>query len=265
MTSDQTLLDQVSELAHQAGKRLLAAFSPTARPANRAEILAAGQRIERIADDGVRSALTALRPGARWLTDSPEEHDRTQVLPGEWWVTDMLEGGVNFVHGSPEWTANITLVRDNQPVLAVVHQPVGDLTYTAMRGAGAHLNGVRLAVSWKTRLADAIVATSQAGGDSGLNRATATAIESMFGNALYVRQTVPSTFPILAVAAGHADVYWRHGPDLPSLAPGVLLATEAGALATDLTGAPWRADSADALIAPPVLHTAALNLLSETR
>jgi myo-inositol-1(or 4)-monophosphatase len=85
----------------------------------------------------------------------------------------------------------------------------------------------------------------------------------MFDRALLVRQSVPSTFPILAVAAGHFDVYWRFGPDLPALAPGVLLATEAGAIATDVDGAPWQADSADLVLAGPGLHPAALEALSE--
>jgi myo-inositol-1(or 4)-monophosphatase len=84
----------------------------------------------------------------------------------------------------------------------------------------------------------------------------------MFDHALLVRQTVPSTFPLLAVAAGHVDVYWRFGPDLPALAPGILLATEAGAIATDLRGEPWRTDSDDVVVAARDLHAAALDALS---
>src|ERR1700743_2254216 len=68
----------------------------------------------------------------------------TPLPPGEWWVVDAVEGGVNYVHGLPEWAVTVTLLRDGQPVLTVVRQPVGDLTYTAVRGAGAYLNGTRL-------------------------------------------------------------------------------------------------------------------------
>ena len=40
-----------------------------------------------------------------------------------------------------EWATTATLVRDNEPVLTVVHQPLESATYTAVRGRGAHLDG----------------------------------------------------------------------------------------------------------------------------
>lgn len=259
---DLALLPHLVEVAQQAGRRVRELlFSPAARPTGRADLYTGNQRVEE-AVSGLREALTALRPEARWLDDDPETHRTRRQLAGEWWVVDGVEGAVNFLHGLPEWAVNITLVRDGLPVAAVVHQPIGELTHTAVRGGGAHLDGAPLRASAKVELSAAIVTTSQAGGGPELNRRTAGAIDVLFGRALLVRQTVPSTFPLLAVAAGHSDGYWRFGPDLPALAPGVLLATEAGAIATDLAGAPWRAGSADVVVAAPSLHAAVLDALS---
>jgi myo-inositol-1(or 4)-monophosphatase len=154
-------------------------------------------------------------------------------------------------------------VRDNVPVVTAVYQPIGNLLHSAVRGGGARLNGAALRVSGKQELSAAIVTTSRADGTPELNRRAAGSIDAMFDRALLVRQSVPSTFPILAVAAGHFDVDWRFGPDLPALAPGVLLATEAGAIAADLDGAPWQAGSAELVLAGPGLHPAALEALSE--
>jgi hypothetical protein len=71
-------------------------------------------------------------------------------------VADGAEGGVNFVHGLPEWAVSTILIRDNEPVLAVVYQPVPDLTWTAVRGGGAQRNGQPLHTSAKTSLDAAI-------------------------------------------------------------------------------------------------------------
>lgn len=87
-------------------------------------------------------------------------------------MADRVEGAVNLVHGLPEWAVTLTLIRDNVPVLTVVHQPIGDRTWTASRGGGAYLDGVRLRVSGKTDLDAAIVTASQAGGATTRRRPT---------------------------------------------------------------------------------------------
>lgn len=70
-----------------------------------------------------------------------DELDGGALPSGEWWVVDPAEGNVNHLHALPEWAVTATLVRENQPVLTVVHLPMTGETYTALAGAGAHLDG----------------------------------------------------------------------------------------------------------------------------
>src|SRR5690349_20927643 len=129
--NDALLLEKAIDAVHDAGKRLLAIYSPDARPANWNEILDAGRRNEEASLNGLRAALTTARPQAQWVDD---EQETVTLPPGEWWAVDAAEGSVNHVHGLPEWCVSATLLRDNIPVLAAVYQPIGDLTYTAFRG-----------------------------------------------------------------------------------------------------------------------------------
>src|ERR1700678_1655847 len=152
------LLSSVVKVATEAGHRLLAEFSTAARPASRTEMAAGGARTEDLVLAQLRPELANLRPGAGWAGEGMET---TPLPPGEWWVVDAVEGAVNYTHGMPEWGVTVTLVRDSQPVLAVVRQPVGDLTYTAVRGAGAYLNRQPLRTSAKTSLDAAIAVTGQ--------------------------------------------------------------------------------------------------------
>ena len=260
---DRTLLSSVVEVAHAAGRALEARFSTAARPANRAEMFKSGTADSEVSLDIVRPALTQLRPGARWL---PEAYETTELPAGEWWVVDEVEGNVNHVHGMPEWAVTVALVRDGQPVLAVVRQPVGDLTYTALRGGGAHLNGETLRVSAKTELEAAIVVTGQAEADQDATyRRIGESITAMLDRALLVRAAVPSTFPMLLVAGGQNDVFWQYEPVLPGVAAGALLITEAGGVVTRIDGGAWAPGSDTILAAAPELHAAAVEALATVK
>ena len=254
------LLASVIKAATAAGDRLMAEFSPDARPDSRADMAAAGGHTEELVLGRLRPELASLRPGAGWVDDNLET---TPLPPGEWWVVDAVEGAVNYVHGMPEWAVTVTLMRDSQPVLAVVRQPVGDLTYTAVLGAGAHLNGQRLQVSAKASLDAAIAVTGQAeAGQGDTYRRIGDSVTAMLDRALLVRTFVPSTFPMLLVAAGQNDVFWQYEPVLPGVAAGVLLIAEAGGRVTRIDGSPWSPGSADILAAAPALHRAAVGALA---
>lgn len=257
---DRRLLIAVVEIAEQAGRALAARYSPSSRPADRTAMFRAGTADGEASLAIVRPALTALRPGARWLT---EEYETATLPAGEWWVVDEVEGNVNHVHGLPEWAVSVALVRDGQPVLAVVRQPIGDLTYTALRDGGAQVNGTPLGASAKSDLDAAIVVTGQAEADQdGTPERIGRSITAMLRNALLVRATVPSTFPMLLVAAGHNDVFWQYEPTLPGVAAGALMITEAGGTVTRIDGTPWSPGSDTILAAAPGLHGAARDVLA---
>ena len=273
MDIDTELLSAVAAVATEAGDRLLAVYSPGARPADREELLKAATRNEEVSSAGLREALRALRPGARWL----EEENETGPLPdGEWWVVDNAEGSVNHVHGLPEWGVSVTLVADGVPLLGAFRQPVGDLTYTALRGHGAYLGsgahlgsgaypgGQRLAVSAKSGLDLAIVGTGQAeAGQAETYARIGRSVTALLGKAFLVRATVPSTFPLLLVAEGHTDAFWQYEPVLPGIALGILLATEAGGTVSAADGAPWTPASDSVLVAAPGVHAGMVAALAE--
>jgi myo-inositol-1(or 4)-monophosphatase len=261
MDTGAQLLDEVTRVAMAAGDRLLATWSPDARPASRDELMAAAARNEEASAAGLREALAALRPQARWLE---EEHETGALPGGEWWVVDNAEGSVNHVHGMPEWGVSVALVVDGVPALGVFRQPVAGLTYTALRGNGAHENGRRLTVSQKSGLDLAIVGTGQAeAGQAGTYARIGRSVTALLGKAFLVRATVPSTFPMLLVAGGHTDAFWQYQPVLPGIALGIVLVTEAGGIVSAADGAPWTPASDSVLVAAPGVHAAAAQALGE--
>lgn len=60
-------------------------------------------------------------------------------LPGEtpWlWLADPLDGTNNFLIGLPAYVIGLTLCYDGRPLLGVVHDPVGDQTWSAVLNRG---------------------------------------------------------------------------------------------------------------------------------
>lgn len=63
------------------------------------------------------------------------------------WRIDPLDGTENFVLGLPYFSSTLTLCHYDQPLLAVVYEPITENLYMAERGQGAWLNGKRIRVS----------------------------------------------------------------------------------------------------------------------
>lgn len=247
----------VTAAVDAAAATLLARFSPDARPADRAALVAMIEGNDAAVMPALRSALVAARPGSAVVED---ELAGGPLPPGAWWIVDPAEGNINHVHGSPRWGVTATLVEDGFPVFTAMAFPALGETYVAARGGGAFVGGRPLHVSRKTELAAAIVATGQArpGEDSVTLGRIAASVRTMLSAALLVRMAVPATLELIDLAAGRLDIFWQHSQVRSGLAAGALLAIEAGAVVTDIDGNPWSFESRDLLAAAPGIHRAAV-------
>ncbi|MBY8856892.1 3'(2'),5'-bisphosphate nucleotidase CysQ [Nocardia sp. CA2R105] len=261
VTTDAELLTQTEIAVRAAGSALRDRFGDITTYRSREELMRALAANDDTVTDLLRPRLEALRPDARWVE---EELDSGALPEGEWWVVDPAEGNVNHLHALPEWAVTATLVRDNQPVLTVVHLPLTGQTYTARAGAGAHLDGHPLRVSATADLGLAIVATSQARPDEDPDvvRRVGISITEMFLDALVVRVAVPATLHLVNVAAGRIDGFWQFAGARADLLPGALLVSEAGGRITTADGRPWTPASDSFLAGAPGIHAAATTTLS---
>jgi myo-inositol-1(or 4)-monophosphatase len=259
--TDAELLSQTVSAVREAGSALRDRFGEVVGYQTREQLMDALAANDNAALAILRPRLTDLRPGASWVED---ELDGGALPAGEWWVVDPAEGNINHLHALPDWAVTATLVRDNQPVLTVVHLPLTGQTYTALAGAGAHLDGRPLRVSQTADLGLSIVATSQARPDEDekVVRRIGTSITAMLFDALVVRTSVPATLHLLHVAAGRIDAFWQFAGARADLLPGALLVAEAGGRTTDADGRPWTPESESFLAAAPGVHAEAVTTLS---
>lgn len=120
-------------------------------------------RADRMAEDLLREGLTKLLPGSVVMGEETSPHERG----GEWrWIVDPLDGTANYLHGIPVYAVSVALEdRRLDPkafgprILGIVHDPVTDTTWDAIRGDGAKKNGRPIHVREKLPLDRSLIAT----------------------------------------------------------------------------------------------------------
>lgn len=154
------------------------------------------------------------------------------------WLVDPLDGTREFLNRNGEFTVNIALIEQGQPLLGVVLSPVSDQLFYAVRGEGAWVEKE----GQKQRLQAATVAMSQPGlrvltSRSHLDAATQDYIGTLNKPVLLARG---SSLKIAMLAAAEADLYPRLGPtsEWDTAAAQLLLEEAGGAVLNWHTGKP---------------------------
>jgi 3'(2'), 5'-bisphosphate nucleotidase len=62
----------------------------------------------------------------------------------KYWLVDPLDGTQDFIEKNDEFTVNIALIYNNQPILGIVYAPALDLMYAGQIKKGAYKNGKRI-------------------------------------------------------------------------------------------------------------------------
>jgi myo-inositol-1(or 4)-monophosphatase len=212
-------------------------------------------------NDFLRDRLTAARPGWGWMSEESDPLADTARLGAETlFIVDPIDGTRAFAAGETGFAHALAIVRQGQPVAAVVHLPLRNLTYAATLGGGARLNGQPIAPSPRAAPDGARVLTTRASLDPVAWPGGVPAVDRHF------RPSLAWRLALVAEGAFDAALTLRPAWDW-DIAAASLIATEAGAQVTDRTGAPLRFNTAAAqnpgvLAAPPALHAAFLRALT---
>ena len=179
-------------------------------------------------DAYLRETLTTARPGTAWLSEeTPDTPDRLSAR--DVFIVDPIDGTRAFIDGAHAWALSLALVRDGQPIAAVVHMPALERTYTAATGAGAQLDGSTLTVSARAELTGATVLATKPNMDASRWPNGVPPVERHFRSSLAYRMCL--------VASGRFDAMLTLRPAWHwDIAAGTLIITEAMGTVTDPAG-----------------------------
>ncbi|OGE85588.1 MAG: hypothetical protein A3J48_04700 [Candidatus Doudnabacteria bacterium RIFCSPHIGHO2_02_FULL_46_11] len=152
-------------------------------------------------------------------------------------LVDPLDGTNNFVTGIPNFSITIALLKGDEVVAGLIHQPVVQQTYYAVKGKGSFVDGVRLQVSKEKNPKRATI--GYAGGyNTNVNH-----IASLFGRLLISNHKRPMFNWALAndlclLALGRVEGFINEENEIYDFAAAKLICREAGAVITNWDGTP---------------------------
>jgi 3'(2'), 5'-bisphosphate nucleotidase len=142
---------------------------------------------------------------------SEEEKHQAYNIRKKWhtfWLVDPLDGTKEFINRNGEFTVNIALIKDKNPILAVIYVPVKDIVYWAdERGAYKIENGEQVKIQVNNAKTSRIAVRSKSHASEEENEVLARydVVDSI---------SVGSSLKFCMVAEGKADIYYRHGPTM---------------------------------------------------
>lgn len=202
------LIDPLITLAEAAGERIMRVYQRDFAVETKADESPLTEA-DRASHDHILARLRELTPTLPVLSEEG-------ALPGydsrrQWplyWLVDPLDGTKEFVKKNGEFTVNIALVEQGQPVLGIVHAPVLKTTYAGSRDHGAFrmIDGVRTPIRTR-RLPSGplMVAVSRSHRGEAVDRL----LERI---PPHETLSIGSSLKFCLVAEGKADLYPRFGP-----------------------------------------------------
>jgi myo-inositol-1(or 4)-monophosphatase len=189
---------------------------------------------DREAERAIRELLEAERPDDGLLA---EEGSHAEARSGRRWIVDPLDGTINFLYGFPAWAVSIALEDADGLALGVIHSPLQEETFTAVRGEGARLDGRALAVNDRRELAGALVATGFSY-EPDRRAEQAEVVRELLPRVRDIRRAGAAALDLAWLAAGRVDAFYERGLKAWDRAAGDLLVREAGGVSGSLAGEP---------------------------
>jgi fructose-1,6-bisphosphatase/inositol monophosphatase family enzyme len=195
-----------------------------------------------------------------------EEQGGEISMEGRTWLLDPVDGTANYARANPMFCACVSVLEDDAVTHAAVAAPrIGDL-YHARLGGGAYLDSrgesTALRVSETERLEDALFGADLSFlGDLSVPSAEID-LRGLLTASWQFRALGSAGVRGAWLAAGYLDVPIGTRNTAWDYAPTVLLVSEAGGRATDLSGEPWTHASDGLLATNGALHDEALEILA---
>lgn len=244
-------LDVAREAAAAGADRVRAAFGAAGEPSFKTSSVDPVTETDRAAEAAVLDVIRRHRPDDATLG---EESGGAGWDRGRVWITDPLDGTVNFIHGIPHVAVSVAVWEDGVPLAGVVADAIHPETFAAARGQGATLDGVTIRPSACRELGRALVGT----GFPYDRRQRADVYGAVFTRVLSevqgVRRTGSAALDMCYVACGRFDGYWEEGLAPWDAAAALLVNEEAGARHSAFGGGTYRLGTGGVVITNGLIH-----------
>jgi 3'(2'), 5'-bisphosphate nucleotidase len=205
-------IEKINEIAINAGKAIMEIYDRESSlevdyKADSSPLTLADKAAHQV----IQKALEELYPEIPIISE--EGKDIPFVNRSDWkrfWLVDPLDGTKEFIKKNKQFTVNIALIENNQPVLGVIYAPALETLYYGSKGRGAYkIKGGKVEnISVSGRSEGELTAVR-----SGSH---ASPEEDEVLERFNVKNSISkgSSLKFCMVAEGTADIYYRFGPTM---------------------------------------------------
>ena len=246
MTEDRVarlwrLADSVSVIVASAARRVMAIYR-TNFEVHQKQDNTPVTCADLAAHDIISEGLATLEPGIPILSEEGEIPPfEERALWHSYWLVDPLDGTRGFAARSGEFSINVALVSDGEPILGVVAVPISATCCAAVRGGGARFeqaDGTRESIRTRRLPAHQVVVLRS----RSRRHAEVDRLLAKLGGVRVIRAS--SSLKACLVARGLADLYPAFGPTCEwDTAASQCLLEEAGGGLTDRALRPLRCNT----------------------
>jgi 3'(2'), 5'-bisphosphate nucleotidase len=230
---DLVNITEIIHLAQEAGGKIMeiyqneALFAKVEHKADNSPLTLA----DKCANEIITNGLKSLYPHIPIISEEDKTVPYTERKNWQtFWLVDPLDGTKEFVKRNGEFTVNIALIHNGEPLLGVIQVPVsGDVYYANEQGAFKTSGGntKKIYVAHKTKQMVSVGSRSHVDEKEELFLAKYNIVKTV---------SVGSSLKFCLVAEGIADIYYRLNPTMEwDTAAGHALVNKAGGKITGLT------------------------------
>ena len=206
---EKIALEEIVEVAKEAGEAIMEIYQKdfdVEYKDDSSPLTEADKRAHAI----IASRLGEMYPDIPILSEEGKSipyHERKEWR--SYWCVDPIDGTKEFIKKNDEFTVNIALIQEGEPILGVVYAPAVDELYYAKKGSGAFLNGKPLPLERKKEKNVLKVVASK----SHLSEETQAFIDALDADEIE-QVSRGSSLKLCMVASGEADIYPRLAPTM---------------------------------------------------
>jgi len=175
--------------------------------------------------------LCTARPNYGWLSEETKDDHSRHARPRSF-VVDPIDGTRAFIDRTPNFAVSVAIIEKGKSIAGVVFNPLKDELYEASLGGGAFLNGIKLTAQDH----DQIENINMVGYPRKFRRLGFPEMNVTIANSMAYRMCLVTTEQADATIAFTPKSDW-------DVAAAALIATEAGAIVTDIHGEPPHFDT----------------------
>lgn len=206
---DKIDIQRIAAVAREAGELILQVYSSSDFDIELKDDNSPLTKADKASHDYIINELEELYPDIPVLSEEGKEIQyETRKNWAMFWCVDPLDGTKEFIKRNGEFTVNIALIFNSEPVAGVIHVPVTNVTYYSKSGEGSYKTDgnaqpVKLSVSDSNNGIVAVKSRSHSSDEEKEILSKYNVVDSI---------SVGSSLKFCMVAEGKANLYYRHGP-----------------------------------------------------